>query len=81
LDFTRSWVSDCQSRGKSFNFIKKVHVRPVRNTAPPHHLSQIIGLDKLAHPLQIIPLHQVLDHLIIGQQRYVSLKERGLGFK
>jgi DNA repair protein RadC len=23
----------------------------------------------------------VLDHLIIGQQRYVSLKERGLGFK
>jgi DNA repair protein RadC len=24
---------------------------------------------------------QVLDHLIIGQQRYVSLKERNLGFK
>ena len=24
---------------------------------------------------------EVLDHLIIGQQRYVSLKERGLGFK
>lgn len=24
---------------------------------------------------------QVLDHLIIGQQRYVSLKERGLGFE
>jgi hypothetical protein len=23
----------------------------------------------------------VLDHLIIGQQRYVSLKERGLGFQ
>jgi DNA repair protein RadC len=23
---------------------------------------------------------EVLDHLIIGQQRYVSLKERGLGF-
>ena len=23
----------------------------------------------------------VLDHLIIGQQRYVSLKERGLGFE
>jgi len=22
----------------------------------------------------------VLDHLIIGQQRYISLKERGLGF-
>ena len=22
----------------------------------------------------------VLDHLIIGQQRFVSLKERGLGF-
>jgi DNA repair protein RadC len=22
----------------------------------------------------------VLDHLVIGQQRYVSLKERGLGF-
>jgi DNA repair protein RadC len=24
---------------------------------------------------------EVLDHLIIGQQRYVSLKERGLGFE
>ncbi|TEU08828.1 MAG: JAB domain-containing protein [Anaerolineales bacterium] len=24
---------------------------------------------------------EVLDHLIIGKQRYVSLKERGLGFK
>ncbi|MBC7251703.1 MAG: hypothetical protein H5T62_15685, partial [Anaerolineae bacterium] len=24
---------------------------------------------------------EVLDHLIIGQQRYVSLKERGLGFQ
>ena len=23
---------------------------------------------------------EVLDHLIIGHQRYVSLKERGLGF-
>ena len=23
---------------------------------------------------------EVLDHLIIGQQRYISLKERGLGF-
>ena len=23
---------------------------------------------------------EVLDHLIIGQQRFVSLKERGLGF-
>ena len=23
---------------------------------------------------------EVLDHLIIGRQRYVSLKERGLGF-
>jgi DNA repair protein RadC len=24
---------------------------------------------------------EVLDHLVIGQQRYVSLRERGLGFK
>jgi DNA repair protein RadC len=23
---------------------------------------------------------EVLDHLVIGHQRYVSLKERGLGF-
>ena len=23
---------------------------------------------------------EVLDHIIIGQQRYISLKERGLGF-
>jgi len=23
---------------------------------------------------------EVLDHLIIGQQRYTSLKEQGLGF-
>jgi len=24
---------------------------------------------------------EVLDHLVIGQQRYVSMKERGLGFQ
>jgi DNA repair protein RadC len=24
---------------------------------------------------------EVLDHLIIGQQRFVSLRERGLGFE
>ncbi len=24
---------------------------------------------------------EVLDHLVVGKQRYVSLKERGLGFK
>jgi DNA repair protein RadC len=24
---------------------------------------------------------EVLDHLIVGQQRYVSLRERGLGFE
>jgi DNA repair protein RadC len=23
---------------------------------------------------------EVLDHVVIGQQRFVSLKERGLGF-
>ena len=23
---------------------------------------------------------ELLDHIILGQQRYVSLKERGLGF-
>jgi DNA repair protein RadC len=34
---------------------------------------QIVGAGKL---LDI----DVLDHLIIGQQRFVSLKERGLGF-
>jgi DNA repair protein RadC len=24
---------------------------------------------------------EVLDHLVIGQQRFVSLRERGLGFE
>ncbi len=39
-----------------------------------HVTEQIVAAGKL---LDV----DVLDHLIIGRQRYVSLKERGLGFK
>jgi hypothetical protein len=54
------WVSVFLLHRHAFNFIKKVHVRLVRNTTPPHRLSQILGLDKLASFLQIIPFEE--DH-------------------
>jgi DNA repair protein RadC len=41
------------------------------------HFSLDIHIDAAGKVLDI----EVLDHLIVGQQRYVSLKERGLGFK
>jgi DNA repair protein RadC len=54
-----------------------VHNHPSSDPTPsPEDVSmtqQIVEAGKL---LDV----EVLDHLIIGQQRYVSLKERGLGF-
>lgn len=55
-----------------------VHNHPSGDPTPSaediHVTEQIVAAGKL---LDI----DVLDHLIIGRQRYVSLKERGLGFK
>lgn len=47
---------------------------PTPSPEDVHVTEQIVSAGKL---LDI----DVLDHLIIGRQRYVSLKERGLGFK
>ncbi len=47
---------------------------PTPSPEDVHVTEQIVAAGKL---LDI----DVLDHLIIGRQRYVSLKERGLGFK
>ena len=44
------------------------------NTEDVHVTRQIVNAGKL---LDV----QVLDHLVIGRGRYVSLKERGLGFE
>lgn len=55
-----------------------VHNHPSGDPTPSeediHVTEQIVDAGKL---LNI----EVLDHLIIGQQKYVSLKEQGLGFK
>lgn len=54
-----------------------IHNHPSGDPSPSsediHVTEQIVAAGKL---LDI----EVLDHLIIGRQRYVSLKERGLGF-
>jgi DNA repair protein RadC len=52
-----------------------VHVKPILhiNTEDVAVTRQIVDAGKL---LDV----DVLDHLIIGRQRFVSLKERGLGF-
>jgi DNA repair protein RadC len=52
-----------------------VYVKPILhiNTEDVAVTRQIVDAGKL---LDV----DVLDHLIIGRQRFVSLKERGLGF-
>jgi len=55
-----------------------VHNHPSGDPTPsPEDVSVTELITQAGHLLDI----DVLDHLIIGQQRYVSLKERGLGFK
>jgi len=55
-----------------------VHNHPSGDPTPSPEDVAVTELIKKAGDLIDI---DVLDHLIIGQQRYVSLKERGLGFE
>ena len=55
-----------------------IHNHPSGDPTPsPEDVAVTELITQAGHLLDI----DVLDHLIIGQQRYVSLKERGLGFK
>ena len=54
-----------------------VHNHPSGDPTPSPEDIRLTELIRKAGELADV---QVLDHLIIGQQRYVSLKERGLGF-
>jgi len=55
-----------------------VHNHPSGDPTPsPEDVRVTEQIDQAGKVLDI----EVLDHLIVGQQRYVSLKERGLGFK
>ena len=54
-----------------------VHNHPSGDPTPSPEDIRLTELIRKAGELADI---EVLDHLIIGQQRYVSLKERGLGF-
>lgn len=54
-----------------------VHNHPSGDPAPsPEDVKVTEQIVKAGKLLDI----EVLDHIIIGQQRYISLKERGLGF-
>ncbi|MCA9797825.1 MAG: hypothetical protein KC910_38725, partial [Candidatus Eremiobacteraeota bacterium] len=55
-----------------------VHNHPSGDPSPSPEDVQVTRLLVEAGSLLNI---DVLDHLIIGRQRFVSLKERGLGFK
>jgi DNA repair protein RadC len=55
-----------------------VHNHPSGDATPsPEDVAVTAEIVQAGQMLNI----EVLDHLIIGQQRFVSLKERGLGFK
>ncbi len=54
-----------------------VHNHPSGDPSPSPDDVAVTRLMVEAGRLLDIPLH---DHIVIGQQRYVSLKERGLGF-
>jgi DNA repair protein RadC len=55
-----------------------VHNHPSGDPAPsPEDVAVTRQLVQAGTLLDI----EVLDHLIVGQQRYVSLRERGLGFE
>jgi DNA repair protein RadC len=54
-----------------------VHNHPSGDPAPsPEDIRTTEQLRKAGEVLDI----ELLDHIVIGQQRYISLKERGLGF-
>ena len=54
-----------------------VHNHPSGDPVPSPEDMRLTEVIRKAEDLTDV---QVLDHLIIGQQRYVSLKKRGLGF-
>ena len=54
-----------------------VHNHPSGDPTPSPEDIMVTELIRKAGDLADI---KVLDHLVIGQQRYVSMKERGLGF-
>jgi DNA repair protein RadC len=54
-----------------------VHNHPSGDPTPsPEDIRATEQLRRAGEALEI----ELLDHIILGQQRYVSLKERGLGF-
>jgi len=54
-----------------------IHNHPSGDPSPsPEDIALTRGIVQAGHLLDI----EVLDHLIIGRGRYVSLKERGMGF-
>ncbi len=55
-----------------------VHNHPSGDPTPS---PEDIAITELIHQAGQLLDIDVLDHLIIGRQRYVSLRERGLGFK
>ncbi len=55
-----------------------VHNHPSGDPTPS---PEDVAVTELIHQAGQLLDIDVLDHLIIGQQRYVSLRERGLGFK
>ena len=55
-----------------------VHSHPSGDPTPSPKDIMVTELIRKAGDLADI---QVLDHIVIGQQRYVSLKKRGLGFR
>jgi len=54
------------------------HNHPSGDPTPSHE--DITATQRIARAGELLNI-EVLDHLIIGRNRYVSLKERGLGFK
>jgi DNA repair protein RadC len=53
------------------------HNHPSGDPTPSPEDVKVTGL--IVQAGQLVDI-EVLDHIILGQQRYVSLKERGLGF-
>ncbi len=63
---------------KHYSALVVVHNHPSGDPTPsPEDIKVTEQIVKAGKLLDI----EVLDHLIIGQQRYISLKERGIGFR